>query len=456
MHSSVREYPVCKSGKVYDKRVHAKNGSVIKGVETEFDFKRMRFLDRQDPGYQEANVAFLQRLANEEPQRMHAIKALSREYLAGKVGAGEFFSNFKKNLDNKTNFKPLFSDLVRLMPDAAKRDALIEFITGREVQVNKKVTEIPTGEKKIDIPENLFEMVGGRKPCLIQALVAVLNHPTLASNQTEIPQSILSAIENKVNGSDRVQLTTLSEMRSHLLTIAEARATELSWKNADALLSLRPLLYRLLQIPESHKSQERKLLNSGWNTFSESALNVVSQFSETERLWLKAYITFSVIRLSQIGDTNYSKRFDFPTLPTSAYFPTIPAPPQLSPVPNRAEDFPVALPAAQARTLVPVLSNRQWQNSAQNLMDDSFPQLVSGHAPPPLARPTDTPWNCQRCTFLNTRLASVTCEICGMDRPPPGEQMPEPSAIPAPAAERPRRTKQRIVLSSSTQRDYTR
>jgi hypothetical protein len=107
--------------------------------------------------------------------------------------------------------------------------------------------------------------------------------------------------------------------------------------------------------------------------------------------------------------------------------------------------------------------NRQWNNHISGLRDEAFPEL----GPPLVADESEQrgpdmsrPWNCLRCTYLNTRIFSTNCDICGLDRPPQPDVTDQVVTTPAESASgtnaRPKRIKQKIVLSSATQRDYKR
>lgn len=461
---TARAYPPDLVGKAYDKRVHAKiNFRVVEKAKNKNDW--INYLSSgsvvlpTDLSYQAENVAFFKRLSSlESPESIAKIKQVSRQFLEGKSTPKIFLTSFASSVSKLENLVPVLQDLIRLMPSQIRRTELLNHIIGatpKPCETEKQKKHLNKTSSIPPIPDNLFD-VSSRKPCLINALVAILMSTQQEEAAALLPQSIISAMENKIAGCDRMQLTTLSEMRSHLLILAEGNLKNVSWKHADSVLSLRPLLYRLLQIPESHRSRQQQLILSGWRSFYQYAINVLdSQFSPIERLWLKAYITFAALRLSSIGDTVHSKRLDFPTLPSSAYFPSTTnesssaTPP---PVPKKT-DFPVGLVVSSQTRPPLIVGNHQWQSSsADNLTHDSFPQL--DHIPAPSS--SNRPWNCPRCTFLNTRLLSTACEICGMDRPPPSEEAATSSNSTAPTADRPRRTKQRIILSSSSQRDYTR
>lgn len=466
----VRTYPDVESGRSYDKRVHsvlpAPPETRINPVSVSFSFKLIearlkdaKFVNSSDKSYQSENIEFLKRLSSLlDPETLAAIKSLSKEYLNGEISEEIFLDRFKRIFfAEKKNLIDILVDLIRLMPDHAhKRSSLLAYIASQGTGAKRDKRMPP----HIEMPTNLFESVSTRKPCLINALLAILD----AAGEIKSPplsQSIVSAMENKIHSCDRIQLTTLSEMRSHLLILAEGNVNHVSWKAADSILSLRPLLYRLTQIPETHKAREKQLIASGWSSFCESATSVLAQFNEIELAWLKAYITFASLRISTIGNSTFSKRLDFPTLPSSAYFPSITVPTTPAPsIPSRS-DFPVGL--VNTAPLQTRAAPRQWQSSGDTLRDElAFPQLVQVQVQTLPSTSSSSqgnrPWSCSRCTFLNIRLLSSSCEICGMDRPPPGHETTSSQSEPAPATgpDRPRRAKQRVVLSSATQRDYKR
>jgi hypothetical protein len=418
--------------------------------------------------YKAANVEFFKSISELlQKDQVWEVKAVSVKYTQGSVSEFEYLDSVKSFMAKFDDRKVLsvMVDLIRLMPDVNRRDVLMGYLKRQlvgEEQVHdssarKESRAVKASSTAIEIPDGMFEP-GSKKPCLIQALHAVLD----GYKSTDMAQSILAAMENKINGLDRVQLSTLSEMRSQLLTLSEGRV-KASWTQADSILALRPLLYRVMQIPETHKSRERQLMTSGWQQFVEATNNALSKFTAIEIAWIKVYVSLAVVRLSTIGVTE-TRRHDFPSLPMSAYFPSAGEPQTATAsVPTRS-DFPVGLPApAPVVSLNPTAaSNTQWRNSPQALRDEAFPELTPSFAPQGDARPDlSRPWTCPRCTYLNTRLLSTTCEICGMERPPPGEDSGTVTPDPALAglgsgSNRPRRSKQKIILSSSTQRDYTR
>ena len=461
-------YPDLPAGRHYDKRVHANivRQSTVKGWMDRLgrSLEKAVVLTPQSEGYKAANIEFLKKLeAVLAPGDVKVLKTMSVDYTQRKISEQSYITNVRGLVKDDNAAVDVVTDLIRLMPDAGRRGDLLRFVHssdsgGKIVPGSRAVVPKPviTGTS-VDMPDTLFE-AGSKKPCLIHALHAIVSAdtatgaPVVASK--DMPQSILSAMENKINSLDRIQLSTLSEMRTHFLTLSEGRVQGVSWTHADAVLSLRPLLYRLMQVPETHRSRERELIASGWRQFAESTRQVLEKFNKTELFWIKAYVALSVLRLSSMGHLESSKRVDFPSLPLSAYFPgSDPSPAPVVHAPTRA-DFPVGLPAMQAPvSLIPGARPSLWQNASVAMREEAFPELEPGV---PLSRPeVNRPWNCPRCTFHNTRLLSAQCEICGFDKPPPGEAtMSTPDESVAPS--RQRRIKQRIVLSSSTQRDYTR
>jgi len=467
-NDTVDRYPDLGEGRKYDKRLHSR---VIVGrpkwmSELSNAISRVKVdLKPSSDEYKSENVAFFKKVIEVMSQpEVCELKNVSVKFTQGSVGVFEYLMGVKGllgKLDDKTAV-PLIGDLVRLMPDLEKRQTVIAFLTR---DVGKKVESKTTSKTEkikhtdVEIPARLFEP-GSKKPCLIQALHSVLE--SQQSIKGEIPHSILAAMENKVNGLDRVQLSTLSEMRQHLLTLAEGRIKNVSWTYADGIIGLRPLLYRLMQIPETHRAKERELMISGWSQFVDATNNALEKFNQTESNWMKVYVAYSVVRLGTMGVTE-TRRHDFPSLPISAYFPSVGSETASSNtvvVPTR-QDFPVGLPMAPPVVSIQptAASNTQWRNNRQALREEAFPELA------PVVVETNKldfskPWNCPRCTFRNTRDLSRNCEICGLERPPPGEKTESQPAStppePANATARPKRTKQRIVLSSSTQRDYTR
>lgn len=453
-------YPEIKSGNRYDKRMHADLPKPVArdGWMTKLALGLANSDQPTGDVYRSENVAFLKRLTETLSEtQVKALKQSSVAFTKSYVSESQFFAEVRRIIPDEVLLVATLTDLIRLMPDQGKRDQLLRFVSKPVAKLQPGKTAPRPAPKtpttNIEMPDQLFEP-GSKKPCLIQAINAVLDKVPGAN----LPQAVVAAMENKINSLDRVQLSTLSEMRSQLLTLAESRVKELSWSQADAVLALRPLLYRLMLVPDTHRSRERELIASGWNQFAEAAKLAFAKFSTPELQWMKAYVALAVIRLGTMGVTE-SRRQDFPSLPLSAYFPSMEVSAAPAAAPTRA-DFPVGLPVAPpVVTIVPTAaSSGQWQNARQALREEAFPGLAPSHAPPYVARPaTAKPWNCPRCTFFNTRLLASTCEICGMDRPAPGQEpttTPEISSSGPPSGNR--RTKQRILLSSSTQRDYKR
>lgn len=457
------------SGRSYDKRVHA---NVVLSepsswkVELGESLTRAQFLTVADVDYKSENISFLKKLESKQ-LNFQKLKQLSVDFTQGHLSCDKYLEGVNGVCGPHT--VEVLTDLIRLMPDLKRRTDLIDHIRqqsfgakpAKPVARCVKQSKAPT-VAAVEMPDTLFE-AGSRKLCLIQALHAILsNADTQVVASKDLPQSTLSAMENKIHGLDRIQLSTLAEMRHHLLTLAEGRLSNASWAAADSILALRPLLYRLMLVPESHKSRQLELIKSGWIQFVEAATGTISKFNKIELLWMKAYVALSVLRLSTMGPLDQSKRVDFPSLPMSAYMPgsaptTVVAETPVAIAPTRS-DFPVGLPFSQQTLhLVPNVSGRQWQNSRQALNEEAFPELEVVAPSGPITNPL-RPWNCPRCTFLNTRLLSSSCEICGHDRPAQtAAESPQPSVSSfGSAVVRPKRTKQKIVLSSSTQRDYTR
>ena len=463
--SLVRYPDLTQEGHRYDRRVHSR---IVEArprwmllLASSFKTKTISIqIGSQE--YRDSNVDFLKRISETVPKEIvNDIKTLSVKFTQGPLTEILFLRDLRDLLGkvNDQTAVDLIRDLIRLMPDQSRRDKLISYILAQERPPRVEKKTVNTKREKpvdIEIPDGLFE-VGSKKPCLIQALNAVIE----SRNSTgSIPQSILAAMENKINGLDRVQLSTLSEMREQLLTLAEGRVKDVSWTQCESILALRPLLYRVMQIPESHKSKELELMATGWRQFVQATNQALEKFNTTELAWMKAYVALCVVRMSNIGVTE-TRRQDFPSLPMSAYFPSVSessAP--TTTVPTR-HDFPVGLPVAPVvGSLMPTaISSTQWRNSRQALRDEAFPELVAPPAVTTSKPDMSKPWNCPRCTFRNTRALARTCEICGMERPSPGEdtgsESPQQASEPS-SSTRPKRTKQKIILSSSTQRDYTR
>lgn len=455
------------AGRSYDKRVHA---NVIPSVSPSWKAQlgecltRAHFLTTADEDYKSENISFLKKLTSKQ-LNLQKLKQLSVDFTQAHLFCDKFLDNVNEVCAQHT--VEVLTDLIRLMPDLKRRTDLVNHIRqlsfeakpAKSVAPSVKQSHAPS-EPAVEMPDTLFE-AGSTKPCLIQALHAILsNADTQVVASKDLPQSTLSAMENKIHGLDRIQLTTLAEMRNHLLTLAEGRVSNASWTASDSILALRPLLYRLMLVPDSHKSRQSELIKSGWIQFVETAMGTISKFNKIELLWMKAYVALSVLRLSTMGPLDRSKRMDFPSLPMSAYMPGS-APTSIvaeSPVvraPTRS-DFPVGLPIGQQTFhLVPNVSGRQWRNSREALHEDAFPELEAV-APPAFTANPSRPWNCPRCTFLNTLI--LCCEICGHDRPAlTATESPQPSVSSVGSAvARPKRTRQKIILSSSTQRDYTR
>ena len=450
-------------GSRYDRRIHSKIieakprwMSVLSALVAKSTFS----LTAGSEAYQAANVSFLKRISESVPKEaVWEIKAVSVRFTQGSISELMFLTQVRDLLGklNDQYAVTLMADLITLMPDESKRDRLVSFLNPpppRHSKPNKKATITNSQETIVEIPDGLFEP-GSKKPCLLQALNAVIES---WGDQTSIPQSILAAMENKINGLDRVELSTLSDMRQQLLTLAEGRVKDLSWSQVDSILSLRPLLYRVMQIPETHRSKERELLAAGWTTFVQATRNALSKFCKTEIGWMKAYVALSVVRFNTMGVTE-TRRHDFPSLPMSAYFPSVGEASQSGPSLPTRQDFPVGLPMAPPiSSLMPTAaSTTQWRNSTQALRDEAFPELIT---PVVISTQPDMskPWGCSRCTFRNTRPQSRSCEICGMERPATGDDSEAPPQSPelGSANVKPKRSKQKIILSSSTQRDYTR
>ena len=404
-------YPDRLDGVVYNSRIHqavarVKSSAIRLLIPKSVESHRMQ------------NIAFMQKLESKlNKDQIGKLKEISTEYRTGKTSVADFLAVCGSLVSSD-----YVCELIALMPDEAKRQQVLSHLD----KVPVEVKQVNTGKvKSREIPHNLWTLSGNvKKPCLINALSALLADCPSVDPPTQV---VLHAMEGKINALDRIQLSTLSEMRHHLLTLDESG----SWSNAEEVVSLRPLLYRLLSVPETHKLQTTQLVQSGWNEFYKIAHDVLYvKFSKKERTWMKIYVELSILRLANIGPLDVRKRTDFP--PMLAQAPT-PAPPPVH------ADFPSILPAVSTRT------SSGWQNTT--LSDDSFPQLAQ--AP---ATTISKTWNCPRCTFLNTRLLALSCEICGKERPPV-EETPEPlSTNPL----RPKKNKHKVILSSTTQRDYKR
>jgi hypothetical protein len=417
--------------------------------------------------YHAANVGFLKQVSEAMPkEEVWELKAVSVKFTQGTVNEYQFLTTVKQLISKLDEKKAvgLMVDLIRLMPDVSQRDSLMSYLkrSSGSKPIREQLERKPAGRREdsqiVEIPDTMFEP-GSKKPCLIQALNAVLEQGEYKT--VDIPQSILAAMENKINALDRVQLSTLSEMRNQLLTLAEGRLkSSVSWNQMDSILALRPLLYRVMQIPETHRSRERQLLVAGWKQFVEATQNALNKFNITEIGWMKVYVSLSVLRMGNMGVTE-TRRHDFPSLPMSAYFPSIAGTDTQAPasLPTRT-DFPVGLPVAPpiVSIMPTAASSTQWRNSRQALREEAFPELAPT-LPAESRVDLTKPWACSRCTYVNTRHLSRTCEICGMERPPPGEEsttIDETIGSVSGAVSKPRRSKQKIILSSSTQRDYTR
>ena len=423
-------YPDLQTGEVYDKVRHGKTEVMLKSIPAKtlvsFAAQVDQLVSLSVADRQAANVEFLAMLQSQiSPPTLAQLKDIASKFRSGSVSVKQFVDQARAHLNDQ-----LFVSLVGLMPDAKKRDEVVSF-----VQNKKSVGKV------VSLPSTLWEtpLPGGEKrPCLIHALNAVLETNGVPSG---IEQTVLHAMEGKINGLDRIQLSTLSELRNHLLILATSDA---SWAAADEICSLRPLLYRLLHVPDSHRNRANELIAIGWAQFVEGAHRVISKFSSAELKWLKAYLAICALRLATIGPLDARRRTDFPAMQKqTSYFPTLIPPAAPAAVPGRA-DFPPTL--AQTSTSRTTSSVAIWQNST--FREAAFPQLDTV---PVL--PVAKNWTCTRCTFLNTHMLALCCEICGKERPPAGTEEPtQPSTNPL----RSKRSKQKVILSSSTQRDYTR
>ena len=486
----VHEYPDAVDGHVYNARVHsqlpkrssAKIGEILTKISSSIIFS-----DFQSQDYKSANIAFLKKLESTvSSDDLKELKNVSLQFKTGKISSEQLLKFLLSKFDTDIS-----ADLIVLMPDVTKRDSFIHYLKKQQksplLHVKKKIiasspdsvaAPLTTGPVP-EIPDQMFDME--KKPSLLHALFAVLNSeeltPARPSATKELPQSILSAMENKINALDRVQLTTLSEMRHHFLILAEGgNWGNPSWKHADEIITLRPLLYRLLQIPETHRSREKELIRQGWIEFVNSCRKILfseEKFTKFELSWVRAYITISLLRSASIGPLEV-KRGEFPTLPMSAYFPsaagTASSTSVSQPVPTRAAptraDFPSAIrpPTSAIPTVRLTSAGSTWTNYAHGLREEAFPELDIPSAALAAPRGPDLtrPWSCPRCTYTNSRPHSMNCEICGMDRPPDDEgQIVDVLGANVSASEpissaAPKRVKKKIILSSATQRDYKR
>jgi len=473
----VHEYPDDLNGRAYNPRVHHANNrpprpTVVADISSKLAKYRDLVIDCHSSQYKNENIAFLKKLESSiSADAIRKLKSVSVDFKNGRIGIDAMIDYLISLGD-----VDVAVELVRLMPDPQRRDELVRGFHARLPSIKQAarvkpaplvVKKAPQSGPEIDMPENLYDVE--KKPSLIHALFAILESIRSTGQgvirpvaSKELPQAILSAMENKVNSIDRIQLTTLSEMRNHLLLLADSGP---SWSAADDVVSLRPLLYRLLQVPETHRSREGELVRNGWREFSSFARNVLdTKFTKLELSWIRAYLTFCLLRSTTIGPLE-TRRGEFPTLPMSAYLPsavsTVTPSVVASAAPTRA-DFPNILQARHATPPAQSSSNRQWNNHISGLRDEAFPELG-----PPLIveEPTETgpdfsrPWSCPRCTYTNTIMLSMQCEICGMERPPPGDDQNSVNTVTDSVigtTARPKRTKQKIVLSSATQRDYKR
>ena len=406
------------NGRVYDKRVHA---DIVRREDANV-FARRTFVclekisNLNSSEYVKANNAFLLKLQSQLALgEVDDLKTNAKNFRLGQLTPSAFIGKCQRTLGRVEDGTQLLAELISLMPDLEKKKSLMEFLNSKkETKQAATIPRIPAALPNTPMPTNLFETPN--KPSLVHALSA------LVEDKANLAQVTLNAMECKINGLDRIQLATLSEMRNHLLTLGEH-----SWTHTDEILSLRPLLYRLLRIPDTHKYRERELVRIGWAQFVNSAKTVLGKFSSDERGWIKAYISLCELRLGTIGPLA-SRRSDFPPMIVN------PAPRPAAPTKT---DFPNMLP----RQSVPVtLGVRGWQNAP--LRDEAFPNL-------PVAIPAirDPTWACPRCTFLNTR--GTSCEICGKERP-------EQPVSSIPPSLRPKKNKHKLILSSSSHRDYNR
>ena len=462
---AVHDYPDSVSGMSYNPRIHSQ---LLKRVSRENKMaeisaiiaKATKISDFRSPEYKAENVLFLKKIgAALSVEEIAELKKVSSEYKVGTKSASEFFDfMIRKNLEPS-----VCANLILLMPDIGKRENFIAYLKTKETAkqfvdsikppaaVSEPAVPVPA------IPDQMFDLE--KKPSLLHALFVVLNDETMTAParplaSRDLPQSTLSAMENKINSLDRIQLTTLSEMRHHLLTLADG---EPSWKHADEIVTLRPLLYRLLQVPESHRSREKELIKQGWHEFVMTGRKIFNEkFTNFELCWIKSYVTISLLRSSSIGPLE-AKRGEFPILPMSAYFPVVTSQqePTEAPIvraPTRA-DFPTSIRPAPPAIRISS-GGSTWNNFAHGLREEAFPELdlpvVSIPRGPDLSRP----WNCPRCTYSNTRPHSMNCEICGIDRPDDAVEISDESVVISTSA--PKRVKKKIILSSATQRDYKR
>jgi hypothetical protein len=446
--NTVHAYPDDPAGAVYDKRRHevkrSESPTYLAKLKSELA-RNTRLLSVNSDAYKAANVLFRKKLETRIPEKIDVLKSIALEFKQGDVDQAEFLDKSFAILGDV--HIDLLAELIALLPDMDKRSELIRFISGdpKESVVVSRRPQPPLSRPNSVVPSDLFtgSLPGAKKPSLLHALYNLLdgNEDRVVApvaDKSVLPQVILSAMENKINGLDRIQLTTLSEMRHQLLILAEGTYSSLSWANCDTILSLRPLLYRLMHVPETHRGRAAELESTGWSEFSRTAREIfASKFSNNELVWIKAYITLSLLRLGTIGPLE-TRRTDFPSIRSQA-----PPPVHRPAAPTRA-DFPNILPSSSSSA-----NQRLWQNDISRVQQDAFPGLAAPDRPPVV----NSNWSCSRCTYMNTRALAICCEICGMERT-------EPDAVtettPAPTNGRNKKTKQRIVLSSATQRDYTR
>ncbi|EEQ98097.1 hypothetical protein Pmar_PMAR002376 [Perkinsus marinus ATCC 50983] len=95
----------------------------------------------------------------------------------------------------------------------------------------------------VPIPDGL--LAGPHKrPSFIKALMAVLD-ADLGEVDEVIPPKQYTKLVQSVQQIDGIQTDTLAEMRNQLLAVVGSRK-DLSWANAEMVIGLRPLAYRLL------------------------------------------------------------------------------------------------------------------------------------------------------------------------------------------------------------------
>ncbi|KAF4707632.1 hypothetical protein FOZ63_027158, partial [Perkinsus olseni] len=216
-------------------------------------------------------------------------------------------------------------------------------VSSRESSQAPKV-QLP--DTPVPIPDGL--LAGPHKrPSFIKALMAVLD-ADLGDVDAAIPPKQYTKLVQSVQLIDGIQTDTLAEMRNQLLAVVGSRK-DLSWANADMVIALRPLAFRLLtprpttqadsnvdddSMDEDYEyrdpSRQREAeeaaaasaadLQKGWDEFVQKARRVLHQrFNMLELCYMSTYIHLAAGRLQRRGiergvDDRYSYQ-EFPLLP---------------------------------------------------------------------------------------------------------------------------------------------